>query len=327
MDKSNVEPLFEWLDHTTELIQQHNDEPYLDSLAVTMETLFFNDTAVEMDEILSRKLKTELAKIDLSSYATIDIRKAIQLAILKGMKDSTQQQHLMTPETVALIIGYLADQLMKGKDSVRLFDPASGTGNLITTVLEQLKHDVVAFASEVDSTLIQLSLLNANLQKKQIEFFHQDSLRPFLLDPVDLVVADLPVGYYPDDVRANDFELKADTAHSYAHHLFIEQGLNYTKEAGYLILVIPDFLFDSDQSDKLHRYLQAHAHIVGVIRLPESAFKSKANVKSILILQKKGEHTETPKQPLLVQMPAFKNANGMADILGQMNAWFQTYQK
>ncbi|MFD1851879.1 class I SAM-dependent methyltransferase [Oceanobacillus bengalensis] len=323
MDKSNVETLFEWFNNTSEMIVQHSDELYIDSLAIVMESLFYQSPPEDLDDTLAKKIEKSLEKIDLSTHKTDEIRKAIQLAILKGMKDSTQQQHLMTPETVGLIVGYLADKLMEGKKEVSVFDPAGGTGNLLTTVLEKLNQDVKAFASEVDPTLIQLAVLNANLQKKQIEFFHQDSLRPFLLDPVDLVVADLPIGYYPDDVQASGYKLKADEGHSYAHHLFIEQGLKYTKEAGYNIYIIPEFLFDSEQSKQLNRFLHDHAHIIGLIRLPESAFKSNNNAKSILILQKKGKETSGVKQPLLVQMPSFKNANQMADILGQMNLWFK----
>lgn len=67
--------------------------------------------------------------------------------------------------------------------------------------------------------------------------------------------------------------------------------------------------------------------MVGLLRLPESMFKSKQNVKGILVLQKKGVETEGPKQPLLVQLPSLKNHQAMADILGQMNRWFQTYER
>lgn len=324
MQKTNVETLFEQIDNATEVIQQHINETYLDSLAVTMEVFFYQDIAEEIDDTLKRKLERMIKDIDVNTYQTEEIRKATQLAILKGMKGSTQQQHLMTPETVALFVGYLAEKVTKGTDNLRVFDPAGGTGNLLTTVLDQIKQTDEAFASEVDPTLIKLAVLNANLQKKKVEFFHQDSLRPFLLDPVDLIVADLPVGYYPDDIRANDFELKADEGHSYSHHLFIEQSMNYTKNGGYLLFVIPDFLFESDQSDKLHAYIQEHAHIVGVLRLPETAFKSDKNIKSILILQKKGQDTSAPKQPLLVKLPSFKNTEAMNDILAQMNSWFST---
>lgn len=327
MEKTKVETLFGCLDEMTELISQHKNETYLDSLITTMEILFYGSTPEDMDDILSHKLTNTLTTIDFESYRTDEVRKSVQLAILKGMKGSTQQQHLMTPETVGLIVGYLSDKLTKDKETLRIFDPVSGTGNLVTTVLGQLKQEVTAFASEVDQTLIQLSVLSANLQKQHIEFFHQDSLSPFLMDPVDLIVADLPVGYYPDDIRANDFELKADSGHSYSHHLLIEQSMKYTKEEGYLIFVIPEFLFDSDQSNKLYAYIQKYAHIVGIIRLPETVFKSEKNAKSILVLQKKGKNTSTPKQPLLVQMPSFKNPNAMADILGKMNAWFDTYRK
>lgn len=327
MEKTRVETLFEWLDTTTEIIQNHEGEHYLNSLITSMETLFYQEASDKMDDILKHKLQTALQAIDLSIYTEEDIRKTMQLAILKGMKDSTQQQHLMTPETVALFVGYLAAKLTAKTDNLRIFDPVSGTANLLTTVMSQLPQEVVAYASEVDPTLIQLALLNANLQQKKIEFFHQDSLRPFLLDPLDLIVADLPVGYYPDDIRANNFQLQADEGHSYAHHLLIEQSINYTKEAGYLIFVTPDFLFDSDQSDKLHAYIQENAHIIGVIRLPESAFKSEKDIKSILILQKKGKDTQALKQPLLAKLPSFKNTPAMEDVLEQMNTWFDHNMK
>ncbi|SDQ42833.1 class I SAM-dependent methyltransferase [Virgibacillus salinus] len=322
MEKMNVEVLFEKIDNATETVQQHVNETYLDSLAMTLEVFFHEYVSEETDDVLKHKLQTIIKDIDISEYQTEEVRKAVQLAILKGMKGTTQQQHLMTPETVALFVGYLAEKVTNGKEKLRVFDPASGTGNLLTTVLGHLENTEETFASEVDPTLIKLAVLNANLQKKEVEFFHQDSLTPFLMDPVDLIVADLPVGYYPDDVRANDFELKADEGHSYSHHLFIEQSMNYTKEGGYSIFVIPDFLFDSDQSDKLHAYIQEYAHIIGVLRLPESMFKSEKNIKSILILQKKGKGTTAPKQPLLVKLPSFKDTTAMNDILGQMNTWF-----
>src|SRR5699024_2028121 len=190
-------------------------------------------------------------------------------------KEATQDQHLMTPDTVALLVGYIAKKLTEEKELLRLFDPVSGTGNLLTAVLEQLPDETETYGSEVDPTLIQLAVLNANLQQKQIEFFHQDSLRPFLLDPVDLVVADLPVGYYPDDIRASQFILRAKEGYSYAHHLLIEQSVHYTKAGGYLIFIVPHFLFNSDLSDQLHTYFIEHVHLIGLIQLDEATFKAK----------------------------------------------------
>ncbi|WP_042146391.1 class I SAM-dependent methyltransferase [Paucisalibacillus sp. EB02] len=327
MEKTKVELLFEWLDETTQVLEQHLNETYLDSLVIAMETLFYQSADESMDDLLTHKLHTALEKINLNEYDSEDIRKAIQFTVLKGMKDTTQQQHLITPEAIALILGYLVQKLMNNYQSIRVFDPAAGTGNLLTTVISQLNKPTNAYASEVDPTLIQLGVVSANLQKMSIEFFHQDSLRPFLLDPVDLIVSDFPVGYYPDDIRASNYELKADEGHSFAHFLFLEQSINYTNPSGYLVLMVPNFIFDGENSDKLHAYLQKHAHIIGVIQLPESAFKSKKNGKCILILQKKGKNTEGPKQPLLVQLPSLKNTHAMEDVLGKMNDWFKNIHK
>lgn len=325
MGKTNVEKLFGWIDQTTEIIQKHGNMPYLDGLAVSLETLFYETAPEHLDDILTHSLRAELEKIELEAFTTEEIKSSIQLSILKGMQRTTQQQHLMTPEAVSLLVGYLAVKLTQDKEFLRIFDPVSGTASLLTTVLSQLTQSKEAYASEVDPTLIQIGLFNANLQKMNVEFFRQDSLRPFLLDPVDLVVADLPVGYYPDDIQANEFTLRADEGHSYSHHLLIEQSLYYTLNGGYLLLLIPEFLFESDQSKKLQDFLREHAHIVGLLRLPESAFTSKKNVKSILILRKPGEDTHAPKQPLLVDLPSLSNTAAMEDILAQINKWFDTY--
>lgn len=327
MNKTTIELFFEWIDQTTEIIQQHKNEPYLDSLAITLESLLEQEFVDETDTLLTKNIQDRLKEIELASYTSDEIRKGTQLAILKGMKGSTQQQHVMTPDTIALLVGYLAGKVTNSEDKVRIFDPASGTGNLLATVIHHLGKDTTGYGSEIDQTLLKLSVLNANLQQLSIDFFHQDSLRPFLLDPVDIVVSDLPVGYYPDDVNANQYQLRADEGHSYSHHLFIEQGLNYVQAGGYLVFIVPEFLFESDQADKLRAFLNETAHIVGVLHLPESTFKSKNNAKSIVILQKKGHHTEAPKQPLLVKLPSLKNTKAMEDILGQMNSWFASYLK
>ncbi len=325
MKKTNVEQLFEWMDETTLHIQQHKDQPYLDSLTTALELLFFQYVEEEQDELLAHKLQEVLKKVKSYIFTAEDIRSSVQLAILKGMKDHTQHQHEMTPETIALFIGYLAEQLTKGKDHIRLFDPACGTGTLLTGVMKQLTKKVEATASEVDPTLLQLAAAFANLQKMEIKLFHQDSLRPLLLDPVDLVVVDLPVGYYPDDVQSSSYELAAPEGHSYAHHLFLEQSLHYTVEGGYVIAVIPQFLFDSDQSDQLHAFIKENAHIIGVIELPKTAFASEQSRKSVFVLEKKGNETTGVQQPLLVQLPSFKDAQAMEDIIAQINEWFLTH--
>lgn len=57
--------------------------------------------------------------------------------------------------------------------------------------------------------LIKIAWAQANLEEKEVELFHQDSLEPLLISPADVAVCSLPVGFYPNDERAKDYELKA----------------------------------------------------------------------------------------------------------------------
>ena len=318
-----VEQLFTVFNETALVLQEELSCTYLEALAETGENLFHGSILQdEVSELTEKRLKRQYAEVNLENFTKEEIRKAFQLVILKGMKENVQQNHQMTPDSVGMLISYLVDKFMQ-QQSFRLLDPAIGTGNLVTTVLNQLQKTVQSIGVEIDDLLLKLAYVNANLQEHPIEFFNQDSLEPLFIDPVDAVIADLPVGYYPNDVRALDYQLKAAEGHSYAHHLFIEQSVRHTKPGGYLFFIIPNGLFESDQSGQLREFFKAEVNIQGVLQLPISMFKNKNAAKSILILQKKGEGISAPKQALLVNLPNLTNAFEMDTILKKIELWIQ----
>lgn len=322
MEDSNVVHLFHQLDEVIQEIVTSEDEFYLASLANVLQYIHFGDAETFHLPVEKNKLDELRATYHNQSYTKQEIHRAIQMALLKGMQDETQANHRMTPESIALFISYLIQKLIGDKEQLTIFNPASGTGNLLHTVLGQLEVESEAFAGEIDETLIRISAMTANILKQNVEYFQQDSLRPLLLDPVDMVISDLPVGYYPDEERASEFQLKAEEGMSFSHHLFIEQSLTYTKPGGYLIFLIPEFLFTSEQADQLQQYLHEQAHVIGVFQLSDSTFRAQEHKKSIFILRKKGEHTENVKQPLLVMLPSLNDTGAMENILVQINEWF-----
>ncbi|MEH7252476.1 class I SAM-dependent methyltransferase [Neobacillus niacini] len=318
-----VEQLFTLFNETALVLQEELSCTYLEALAETGENLFHGSILQdEVSELTEKRLKRQFAEVNLGNFTKEEVRKAFQLVILKGMKENVQPNHQMTPDSVGMLISYLVDKFMQ-QPSFRLLDPAIGTGNLVTTVLNQLQKTVQSIGVEIDDLLLKLAYVNANLQEHPIEFFNQDSLEPLFIDPVDAVIADLPVGYYPNDVRALDYQLKAAEGHSYAHHLFIEQSVRHTKPGGYLFFIIPNGLFESDQSGQLREFFKEEVIIQGVLQLPISMFKNKNAAKSILILQKKGEGISAPKQALLVNLPNLTNALEMDTILKKIELWFQ----
>ncbi|HDR7284903.1 TPA: class I SAM-dependent methyltransferase [Bacillus paranthracis] len=325
-----VETLFSIFDSSAVVLRKELDVTYLEALVETGDNLF--EGAIlqeELSESAIERLNREYSTFNEETYKGEEIRKAFQLAILKGMKEGVQANHEMTPDAVGMFMSYLFHKFMKGQNEITVLDPAIGTGNLMTTVFNSAQENVTmsGFGVEVDEVLlIKLALVNANLQKHAIEFFHQDGLAPLYIDPVDAVVSDLPVGYYPNEIGASEYKLKADEGMSYAHHLFIEQSVKHTKEGGYLFFLVPNFIFESDQAPKLHAFIKETCFIQGLLQLPVSMFKNEKNAKSIFVLQKKGPSVTMPKQALLVELPKFSNMKAMEDIMDQLNTWFATHK-
>lgn len=324
-----VETLFSIFDSSAVVLRKELDVTYLEALVETGDNLF--EGAIlqeELSEAAIERLNREYSTFNEETYKGEEIRKAFQLAILKGMKEGVQANHEMTPDAVGMFMSYLFHKFMQGQNEITVLDPAIGTGNLMTTVFNSAKEGLAmsGFGVEVDEVLIKLALVNANLQKHAIEFFHQDGLAPLYIDPVDAVISDLPIGYYPNEIGASEYKLKADEGMSYAHHLFIEQSVKHTKEGGYLFFLVPNFIFESDQAPKLHAFIKETCFIQGLLQLPVSMFKNEKNAKSIFVLQKKGASVTMPKQALLVELPKFSNMKAMEDIMDQLNTWFATHK-
>lgn len=321
---SSVETLFTVIDESTQLLQNEYSITYLEAIIHTGEDLFYRDSDESVSETSKKRLQELYRKVSIEQYSNEAIRKAMQLAILKGMKEAVQPHHEMTPDAVALFITYLVTKWTKGKQSLRIFDPVVGTGNLLTAILNGLPKDIEtsAYGVEADETLLKLAYVNANLQQHQIELFHGDTLQPLFVDPVDVVVADLPVGYYPNDEVAKGYELRVKSGHSYTHHLLIEQSVRHAKENAILMFLIPNGLFEHD-AEQLQLFLREHTHIQGLLQLPTTMFKKEENAKSIFILQKKGKEARAPKEVLIAALPSFTNEQALSQTIVKMDRWFQ----
>ncbi|MEG7380282.1 class I SAM-dependent methyltransferase [Bacillus subtilis] len=323
MQKDHVGAVYELLDEAAIIIKNELEISYIEALAEAGEMYFLEKTdQLKLSDEKTEQLQVLLEKAEFGTYEHEWVRKAFQLSVLKGLKDISHPNRQMTPDTIGIFISYLVNKFMAGQKELTVLDPAVGTGNLLFTVLNQLSEKTAnSFGIEIDDVLLKIAYAQANLLKKELELFHQDSLEPLFIDPVDTVICDLPVGYYPNDEGAEAFELKANEGHSFAHHLFIEQSLKHTKLGGYLFFMIPNHLFESSQSDKLKQFFKEKVHINALLQLPKSIFKEEAHAKSILVLQKKGEGTKTPGQILLANLPSFSNQKAMLDMMAQIDAW------
>lgn len=327
MNELTVENLFSVLDESTLVIQNKLNLTYLEALVETGLNLFEESVLQEeLDAETVERLEKLYEPITLEGAEKERVRKGIQLAILKGMKKGIQPHHAMTPDSVAHLIGFLVNKYKEvlQLDEVRVLDPAVGTGNLLTAVLNQLKAEkVLSYGADADDLLLHIGFINANLQKHQVEFLHQDSIKDLYVPQVNTIVTDLPVGYYPHEEVAANYSLKAEEGMSYVHHLLIEQSLNMTEESGMLFFMIPNFLFNDEKGHRIQNLINERSNIHGIIQLPTSLFANEAQAKSILVVQKKGEKALKPKQVMMAKLPSFSNREAMVNMMQQINGWFQ----
>ncbi|MEK5037900.1 class I SAM-dependent methyltransferase [Sporosarcina sp. FSL K6-3457] len=290
---------------------------FIDTYAQTTDKLYLE----AIIEACGQWLSGEVSPTVSGSVSKEDIRRGIQLAVLKGMKQNAQPHHQMTPDSIGMLIGHIASKLAVDEHNLTLLDPAAGTGNLLYTVMNAIGHQVTATAVEIDDVLVRLSAVVAELLEHPVTFYVQDALRPLLVDPVDITISDVPVGFYPDDDNALNYELMPAEGHAYAHHLFIEQSMNHTKPGGHGLFIIPANLFDSEQSSLLHPFLKKQTVIRAVIQLPDSLFKSATHAKSILVLQKPSPEIVATPDVLLAKVPNMTDKRAMALFLQKIDMW------
>lgn len=219
----------------------------------------------------------------------LEWQKVYQFALVKGAKEMhLQANHQLTPDAIGYIINFMIETLTSAT-SLSILELGSGTGNLAETLLTGLQDKELTYTGfEVDDLMIDLSASIADVMQTSAQFLQIDAVRPQVIDPVDILLSDLPVGYYPDDEIAKRSAVGSQLEHTYAHHLLMVQGFKYLKTGGYAIFVAPSDLLSSPQADLLKKWLQDYARVAAVITLPEDIV-TENNSKAIFVLQKSAQ--------------------------------------
>lgn len=245
-------------------------------------------------------------------------RRAFQFIFIEaGQTEQLQANHQFTPDAIGFILLFLIENLTDS-DKIDLLEIGSGTGNLAQTFLNNSSKELNYLGIEVDDLLIDLSASIAEVMDSDARFIQEDAVRPQILQESDVIISDLPVGFYPNDDIAKRYKVASSDEHTYAHHLLMEQSLKYLKKDGIAVFLAPVSLLTSKQSDLLKQWLKDYADIIAVITLPESIFGNAANAKSIFVLKKQAAQTpETFVYPL----SDLQSRETLTDFIGKFQKW------
>lgn len=306
-EKNVMETLYEKLDANSKKLHDENGQSYIENLGLAMEDIYTNQR-------------------DLLEQSTIqERRKAFQFAYLSLLKEEIiQPNHQMTPDSIGFILSYLVNLFNKNKEELNVVDIASGTGHLSATINEQnLDKTVMHHLIEVDPVLQRVSIHLANFLEIPFDVYPHDAIMPLPLEEADVVVGDLPVGYYPVDERSKEMKLGFEDDHSYSHYLLLEQAVNAVRPGGYVFLIVPSQLFEGEEVKQLQKFIATETEMQAFLNFPKTLFKTEKSKKSLLILQKKNPGKTHSVEVLLANIPDFKAQVQLKTFLDEVDEWMK----
>lgn len=285
-----------------------------------------------MNQEVNSSLNEESKEILKSHYATLEgleftqeeIRKALQLAILKGLKSERLTNAMMTPDSIAMMLGYLISKFIGDIKQACVADLTVGTANLLTAVLNHLGTEPqMIYGVDVDPDLLKIACTLSDMQEYEIHFYQQSSLKPLLVQPLDLIMGDLPEGHLSKEELDGLALTLVSEGVDYLPYLLIENHLKYLKPGGYGFYVIPNDLFSQSGSQVFHQLLTSEATIQALLQLPMSLFKADEVGKSLFIIQKNGEDVPAVKEVLVAQLPSFSDPHAFNQTLNRIENWIK----
>ena len=313
MDFEKIEQAYTYLLENVQIIQNDLATSFYDAL-IEQNGIYLDDqTALEQ----VKKNNQALKRLALRKEEWL---RTYQFLLLKAAQiEPLQANHQFTPDAISQLIIFLIEQLWPAKE-VSILELGSGMGILGASFLTSISKKVDYLGIELDNLLIDLAASISEVMGLPAVYVQGDAVRPQILKESDVVVSDLPLGYYPDDQIASRYQVAAKNEHTYAHHLLMEQSLKYLKKYGYAIFLAPSNLLTSPQSELLKDWLRENAQIIAMISLPEDLFAQATQSKAIFVLQKK---QDKDLEPFVYPLASLREPHILMDFKEKFQIWSQ----
>ncbi|MGT2794503.1 class I SAM-dependent methyltransferase [Streptococcus ilei] len=311
MNFEKIEKAYGYLLENTQTIQNDLQTNFYDALVE--QNAIYLDGQTELT--LVKENNQRLKDLNLNKE---EWRRSFQYLLMKAAQtEPLQANHQFTPDGIGFLLVFLVDQLASS-DQVDVLEMGSGTGNLAQTLMNNCQRSLDYLGLEIDDLLIDLAASMAEVMKADVNFAQGDAIRPQVLKESDVIISDLPVGYYPDDAIASRYQVASPQGHTYAHHLLIEQSLKYLKPGGIAIFLAPNDLLTSEQSPLLKKWMKDHAQVLAMVTLPENLFRSANLAKTIFVLRKQ---EEAVVQPFVYPLTDLQNQEDVMKFRESFQNW------
>jgi len=300
INQENIEKLFDCFDKSASAMYQVNRTTYLEGLIKTCENILAAEVDEENQELNQTLTKILKSVLDLE-FNKEEIRKAFQYACLKGLKHINISNQMITPDSIGVFFAYLIEKVYEKNDLV-IIDPLVGTGNLIVSLANNLKKNLLLIGVDYEKISCQLSRALFEITDYGDSVYCQD-IMTFKNVTADVVITDFSL-------------LEQAKIYDIIKHM---SGLLI--DDGFMISVIDNHFFDDTSITDFITSVKSSWHFFGMIVLPDVMFR--AQKKSIFILQKIGKSFIKPKKFLLADLPGFDDEYKMTEVINNINKWFE----
>ena len=190
-------------------------------------------------------------------------------------RSSTLNAHYTSPTVIQAI--YEAVGRM-GFETGNILEPSMGVGNFFGMLPEEMRNSRL-YGVELDSISGRIAKQLYPKADITVAGFETTDRRDFY----DLAIGNVPFGQY--QVRDKAYDKLNFSIHNY----FFAKALDQVRPGGVVAFVTSRYTMDAKDST-VRRYLAQRAELLGVIRLPNDAFKKNAGaevVSDIIFLQKR----------------------------------------
>ena len=212
---------------------------------------------------------------------------------------STLNAHYTSPTVIRAI--YDAVENM-GFQTGNILEPSMGVGNFFGMLPESMKSSRL-YGVELDSITGRIAKQLYPKADITVAGFETTDRKDFF----DLAVGNVPFGQYQVSDRA--FDKLGFSIHNY----FFAKALEQVRPGGVVAFVTSRYTMDAKDS-AARKYIAQRADLLGVIRLPNNAFKANAGtdvVSDIIFLQKRDRPIEI--EPDWVHTGIWRNPGANAD--------------
>lgn len=299
ISKQNVEKFYDCLDASANVLYETLKQDYLTGITNSIENIIANDVLQNVDEETYNKLISIYESIDGYEFRKEEIRKAVQLCILKGFKHRRVFNGDMTPDTIAILMNFIISKFFNQKP-LRVLDPMVGTSNLLATIANNTENEISFVGVDINEEMVNIAKAMMNILDYDIELYLQDTLTG-VPGFFDLIVSDLP------DLAMDETYVPGEVVRKYLFNL---------KEESPMILLIPNTFFDNTSKEDILEI----ANLEGLIKLPNEIFKQ-GYEKSILILTKKSRIPRT--EFLLLDLESLTDKEVITDAMRSIDSFFK----